>query len=84
MKPGRIGVAFSGKIDGQEVSATVFCCPQNFRAPQPVRIHPNKPYFCFAPMVEDPFAISPSTKYMSRYRYLVTSNAADVNLTHRH
>ncbi|TWU04773.1 hypothetical protein [Stieleria varia] len=28
--------------------------------------------------------VGTSTKYMSRYRYLVTSNATDVNLTHRH
>lgn len=70
-------VAFSGRIDGQEVSATVFCSPKNFRSPQPVRIHPNKPYFCFAPMVEGAFAISPGEKYTSRYRYLVTSGAAN-------
>lgn len=70
-------VAFSGKIDGQEVSTAVFCSPKNFRAPQHVRIHPNKPYFCFAPMVDDPFKIEPGKKYVSRYRYLVTSEAAD-------
>jgi hypothetical protein len=70
-------VAFSGKIDGQEVSAVVFCSPENFRAPQPVRIHPEKPYFCFAPMVEGPFKISPGEKYTSRYRYLVVSQAPD-------
>jgi hypothetical protein len=70
-------IALSGKIDGQDVSATVFCSPKNFRAPQPVRIHPNKPYFCFTPMAEGPFAISPGEKYTSRYRYLVTSNPAN-------
>jgi Methane oxygenase PmoA len=70
-------VAFSGKIDGQDASAAVFCSPKNFRAPQHVRIHPVKPYFCFAPMVEGPFAISPGEKYTSRYRFLVTSKAAD-------
>lgn len=70
-------VAFSGKIDGQEASVAVFCSPGNFRAPQPVRIHPNKPYFCSAPMVEGSFAISPGDKYTSRYRYLVTSKAAN-------
>ena len=70
-------LAFSGKIDGQDVSATVFCSPKNFRAPQPVRIHPNKPYFCFAPMVEGPFAISSGEEYTSSYRYLVTSAAAN-------
>jgi hypothetical protein len=77
-------IAFSGKIDGQDVSAAVFCSPKNFRAPQPVRIHPNKPYFCFAPMIEGPFAISPGEKYTSRYRYLVTSKAADVKVIQKH
>ena len=77
-------VAFSGQLDGQEVSTTVFCSPKNFRAPQHVRIHPNKPYFCFAPMVEGPFDISPGEEYVSRYRYLVTSKATDVNMIKNH
>lgn len=77
-------VAFSGKIDGQDVSAAVFCSPENFRAPQPVRIHPNKPYFCFAPMVDGAFKIEPGQEYVSRYRYLVTSNATDVNMIQEH
>ena len=77
-------VAFSGKIDGQEASATVFCSPKNFRAPQSVRIHPNKPYFCFAPMVEGPFKIEPGKEYVSRYRYLVTSEATDVDKIGEH
>jgi hypothetical protein len=73
-------VAFSGRIGGQDASAAVFCSPKNFRAPQHVRIHPNKPYFCFAPMVDGPFTIEPGQKYMSRYRYLVTSKATDLNM----
>lgn len=77
-------VAFSGKIDGQDVSAAVFCSPQNFRAPQAVRIHPNKPYFCFAPMVDGPFQIAPGKKYVSRYRYLVTSDSVDVGIIEKH
>lgn len=77
-------VSFSGEIDGQDVSATVFCSPKNFRAPQHVRIHPNKPYFCFAPMVEGPFKIAPGKEYVSRYRYLVTSKAADVKMIEKH
>lgn len=77
-------VAFFGKIDGQDVSAGVFCSPQNFRAPQHVRIHPNKPYFCFAPMVEGPFRITPDQEYVSRYRYLVTSRAVDVSVIEKH
>ena len=77
-------VAFSGQIDGQDVSATVFCSPKNFRAPQHVRIHPNKPYFCFAPMVEGPFEIVPDKEYVSSYRYLVTSEVADMNMIEKH
>ena len=77
-------VAFSGRIDGQDVSATVFCSPKNFRAPQHVRIHPNKPYFCFAPMVEGPFKIAPGSKYESRYRYLVTSGVANAKVINGH
>lgn len=70
-------VAFSGKIGEQEVTAAVLCSPGNFRAPQHVRIHPDKPYFCFAPMVEGAFKITPGEKYISRYRYLVTSAGLD-------
>ena len=77
-------VAFSGKIDGQEVSATVFGSPKNFRAPQPVRIHPDKPYFCFAPMVEGAFQIAPGDPYVSRYRFLITSEAADPDQIEAH
>lgn len=77
-------VAFSGQIDGQNVSAAVFCSPKNFRAPQHVRIHPNKPYFCFAPMVAGPFKIETGSEYVSRYRYLVTSKTAEVNMIQKH
>ena len=77
-------VALSGRIDGQDVSSAVFCSPKNFRAPQSVRINPNKPYFCFSPMVEGPFKIAPGEDYVSRYRYLVTSKGADVNMIQKH
>ena len=72
-------VVFSGKIGGQDASVAVFGSPRNFRAPQPVRIHPEKPYFCFAPMVEGPFTIEPGKKYVSRYRYFVTSKPIKVD-----
>lgn len=77
-------VALSGRIDEQDVSAAVFCSPKNFRSPQHVRIHPNKPYFCFAPMVEGPFDISPGKEYVSRYRYLVASKAVDASMIKKH
>ncbi|PHR90018.1 MAG: hypothetical protein COA78_35490 [Blastopirellula sp.] len=77
-------VALSGKLDDQDVSFSVFSNPKNFRAPQHVRLHPNKPYFCFAPAVAGKFKIEPGQKYVSRYRYLVTSKAADVDQIQKH
>ncbi|MEM6690701.1 MAG: PmoA family protein, partial [Planctomycetota bacterium] len=70
-------VAMNGKIDGQEVSLTVFCSPHNFRAPQHVRLHPNKPYFCFAPAAGGKFGIEPGQEFVSRYRFLVMSRTVD-------
>ena len=69
-------VALSGELDGQATSLAVMGSPDNFRAPQHVRIHPIKPYFCFAPMVAGDFSIAPGQKYVSRYRYLVASEKA--------
>lgn len=77
-------VALSGSLEKQKVSLSVFCHPKNFRAPQHVRLHPNKPYFCFAPAVGGQFKIEPGQKYVSRYRYLVTSEAADADLVNAH
>jgi hypothetical protein len=77
-------VAMHGKLDGKDTSMAVFCSPDNFRAPQHVRIHPDKPYFCFAPMVEGKFQITPGTTYVSKYRYLVTSAALDKALIDTH
>ena len=77
-------VALTGKLGKQDVSLTVFGGPKNFRAPQHVRLHPNKPYFCFAPSVAGKFKIAPGKKYVSRYRYLVTSEAANSKLINEH
>ena len=66
-----------GPLDGQTCGIAVLCHPQNFRAPQPVRLHPHKPYFCFAPMVLGDFQIEPGQSYVSRYRYVVHSGEPD-------
>lgn len=76
-------VAMSGDVDAQQVSITVLSSPRNFRAPQPVRLHPTKPYFCFSPMVTGKFSIEPGQPYVSRYRYLVTSATADASWIER-
>ena len=48
-----------------------FSTPTTFRYPQPVRLHPSKPYFVFAPEVLGEFSIEPEQTYESRYRYVV-------------
>ncbi|MGI9241224.1 MAG: PmoA family protein [Verrucomicrobiales bacterium] len=70
-------VAMLGDLAGRPAAVVVMGHPDNFRAPQPVRIHPDKPYFCFAPMVEEGFMIEPGQEYRSRYRYLISGVELD-------
>ena len=64
-------VDIHGESDGKAVGVAVLCHPSNFRFPQPVRLHPTMPYFCFAPMVLGEFRIAPGRPYVSRYRFYV-------------
>ena len=50
---------------------SIICHPDNFRAPQPVRLHPKMPYFCFSPMVLGEFNIEPQRPLVSRYRLVI-------------
>ncbi len=70
-------VALAGQIDGKPVSVAVLCHETNFRAPQAARIHPTKPYFCFAPCVDEAFIIDRDHPFESRYRFLVTDAKPD-------
>lgn len=70
-------VSLWGEIDGKPVGITVLSDPKNFRAPQAARIHPTKPYFCFAPCVDGQFVIDGDHPYQARYRYLVTDAMPD-------
>ena len=63
---------------------TIFCHPENFRAPQPVRLHPSMPYFCFAPMVLGDFTIEKSEPYVSRYRFLIHDGPVVPDASDRH
>jgi len=71
-------VTMSGQVDGAPCGITAMSHPENFRAPQPVRLHPNKPYFCFAPMVLGDFQIEPGKPYVSRYRFVAFDGRPDV------
>ena len=77
-------VEMHGNIDSQPTGVSVMCHPKNFRAPQPVRLHPSKPYFCFAPMIDGEFEIAPGRSFTSRYRYYIHNGAADAEQSERH
>ncbi len=72
-------VDLSGRADDKLGGVAVFDHPDNFRAPQPVRLHPNKPYFCFAPMVPGAFTIAPGRAYVSRYRLQLHDGRPDAS-----
>lgn len=68
-----------GSVEGQPVGTTILGHPGNQRAPLPVRLHPHKPYFCFAPMVNEPFELQPDQEYTSRFRILAHDGEPDVD-----
>jgi hypothetical protein len=67
----------SGKVAGRAASIGFLCHPSNFRFPQNMRIHPDEPFFNWAPPQAGDFSIEPGKPYVSRYRFIV----ADESLT---
>ncbi|WP_442510055.1 PmoA family protein [Novipirellula sp. SH528] len=72
-------VDLSGRVDGELCGVAMLSHRNNFRFPQAVRLHPSKPYFCFAPMVDGDFTIEPEENYVSHYRYIVHDDAPDAD-----
>ena len=74
--------AMYGDIDGSVAGVVVFDHPDNFRHPQPVRVHPEMPYYCLAPMVNGEMEIRPSDSFSSKFRILTfdgTPNATELD-----
>lgn len=63
-------VALCGPVGGAACGVLALDHPANFRFPQPVRLHPTMPYFCFTPAVLGSFTIEPGKTYTSRYRFV--------------
>lgn len=75
-------VAFSGQVDSEEFGIAGIQHKSNFRFPQPVRIHPKMPYFCFAPMILGELKLEYNKPYISRFRFVVFDgkvNSPEIN-----
>ncbi|MEZ4989134.1 MAG: PmoA family protein [Saprospiraceae bacterium] len=57
-----------GDLDGEPAGLALFDHPSNFRYPQPMRVHPNMPYFVQTPSVPEGFMLVPGQEYISNYR----------------
>jgi hypothetical protein len=60
-----------GSVDGQVAGVALLGHPDNYRFPQPVRLHPGEPFFCYAPQQLGDMEIKPGTPYVSRFRMIV-------------
>lgn len=67
----------SGKTGGALAGIAFLGHPDNFRAPQPMRIHPDEPFFNFAPCQAGAFEIAPGQAYVCRYRMVVSDRPPD-------
>jgi hypothetical protein len=59
-----------GPLDGGVAGTAVLCHPANYRFPQPMRLHPHEPFFCYAPQQLGQMEIKPGEPYVSRYRFV--------------
>jgi len=73
----------SGAVDGERAGIAILGHPDNFRAPQPMRLHPTEPFFCFAPQQSGAMEIAPGKPYVSRYRFVVHDGRPDPVLLER-
>lgn len=70
-------VHMSGLVNNETAGIAVLDHPGNFRSPQPLRMHPDDPYFNYAPSQLGRFEIKPGEKFVLRYRYIVADGPAD-------
>ncbi len=66
-----------GIVNGTQTGIAILSHPKNFRSPQPMRIHPTEPFFCFSPPQAGDFEIKPTEVYTSNYRFIVFDGEPD-------
>jgi len=72
-----------GKIGGAIAGIGIIQGKENLRYPQFIRVHPTMPYYCFTPVVEEPFAIGPNDETISNYRLVVFDGEVNTEIMHK-
>lgn len=72
-----------GYVNGEFAGVAILGHPDNFRAPQPMRIHPSEPFFNWAPSQAGDWSIRPGKPYVAVYRYVVMDGQPDKALIDR-
>ncbi len=70
-------VHMGGQVGGAPAGLAVLIHPDNFRAPQPLRLNPKNPQLCVAPSATGDWEITPGKPYVSRYRFILADGPAD-------
>jgi hypothetical protein len=65
------------RVQGQLAGIAILGHPDNFRAPEPMRINPTDPFFCYAPPQLGRFEIRPATPHVVRYRFVAADGGPD-------
>ncbi len=76
-------VFMGGKVESAPVGIAVLDHPGNFRHPQPLRLHPDKPYLSVAPQKVGRHQLDPGKPYVSRYRFVVSDGEPDAGTMER-
>ena len=67
-----------GTVEGGGMAGVaILCHPGNFRFPQPMRLHPDEPFFCFAPSQLGDWSIEPGKPYEAAYRFVAFDGPPD-------
>jgi len=70
-------VHLGGIVQGKFAGIAALGNPQNFRAPEPVRLNAAEPYFNFTPQQAGDMEIAPGKPFVGRYRFVVADGAPD-------
>jgi len=60
-----------GPVDGHAAGIVLMTHPDNFRFPEPLRIHPTMPYMVYTPSFLGDWEIVPGRPHVSRYRFII-------------